>query len=88
MKRHTTVVIGLGNFLLADEGAGIHAIHLLEPKLQDQPVDLVEGGICGMNLLHQFEEREKVIFIDAGNCNCKPGGYVRFHPDEVRSRKK
>jgi len=85
-------VIGLGNRLLADEGAGLHAIDLLKEKLEKEDVelaiDLVEAGTPGMNLLHQFEKREKIIFIDAGNCGIKPGEYIRFLPGEVKSRKK
>lgn len=93
MKRQKTAVIGLGNYLLADEGAGIHAVHLLEEKLKDREaeplaVDVIEGGTPGFNLLHQFEERAKIIFIDAGNCGLKPGEFARFTPHEVTSRKK
>ncbi len=85
-------VIGLGNRLLADEGAGLHAIDLLKEKLEKENVeidiDLVEAGTPGMSLLHQFEKREKIIFIDAGNCGAKAGGYKKFLPDEVITRKK
>jgi hydrogenase maturation protease len=99
MKRNKMAVIGLGNRLLADEGAGLVAIDLLREKLghrhgsdrnQGQltgKVDLVDAGTPGMNLLHQFAEREKIIFIDAGNCGLKPGQYTRFIPGEVHSRK-
>ncbi len=93
MKRQKTAVIGLGNYLLADEGAGIHAVHLLEEKLKDREseplaVDVIEGGTPGFNLLHQFDEREKIIFIDAGDCGLKPGEFTRFTPHEVTSLKK
>jgi len=92
MERKKMAVIGLGNRLLADEGAGLHAIGLLTEKLRNGnaaiDVDLVEAGTPGMNLLHQFDRREKIIFIDAGNCGMKPGEYLRFLPGEVKSRKK
>jgi hydrogenase maturation protease len=85
-------VIGLGNRLLADEGAGLHAIDLLKEKLEKEnmkiDIDLVEAGTPGMSLLHQFEKREKIIFIDAGNCGAEAGGYKKFLPDEVITRKK
>jgi hydrogenase maturation protease len=92
--RNKTAVIGLGNWLLSDEGAGLHAIELLKKKFIDKDidenieVDLVDAGTPGMNLLHQFDEREKIIFIDAGNCGLEPGAYRRFIPDEVISLKK
>jgi len=106
--RNKTAVIGLGNLLLSDEGAGLHALHFLRKKLTgdtggiknildygeeeipetDLGVDLVEAGTPGMNLLHQFDEREKIIFVDAGNCGLNPGEFRRFTPDEVFSLKK
>jgi hydrogenase maturation protease len=96
MKRSKMAVIGLGNRLLADEGAGMHALELLRKKFEAEEengavhgdVDLVEAGTPGMNLLHQFDEREKIIFIDAGNCGIEPGDYRRFSPDRVISIKK
>jgi hydrogenase maturation protease len=93
MKRNKTAVIGLGNRLLSDEGAGLHAIDLLREKLGENrypgvDIDLVEAGTPGMNLLHQFDERRKIIFIDAGNCGINPGEYRRFLPDEVIGIKK
>lgn len=93
MKRNKIAVIGLGNWLLSDEGTGLHAIeHLKERFHRDNgsgipAVDLVDAGTPGMNLLHQFDEREKIIFIDAGNCGMTPGQYRRFTPDEVVSNK-
>ncbi len=88
MGRNKTAVIGLGNYLLGDEGAGMHAVELLRDKMDGQKVDIVDAGTPGMNLLHQFEERKKVIFIDAGNLGLKPGEYKRFTPDQVNSLKK
>ncbi|MGD2086920.1 MAG: hydrogenase maturation protease [Candidatus Aminicenantes bacterium] len=92
MKRKKMAIIGLGNRLLADEGAGLHAIDLLKEKLKNGnkavDIDLVEAGTPGLNLVHQLEGRKKIIFIDAGNCRMKPGEYIRFLPHEVRSLKK
>ncbi|MCP5054576.1 MAG: hydrogenase maturation protease, partial [bacterium] len=89
-------VIGLGNRLLADEGAGLRAVELLKKELEDKnrngtaavEVDVIEAGTPGMNLLHQLDERRKVIFIDAGNCGISAGEYRRFTPGEVISLKK
>jgi len=94
MKRNKLAVIGLGNWLLSDEGTGLHAIEHLKERIRRDggagmpDVDLVDAGTPGMNLLHQFDEREKIIFIDAGNCGMQPGQYRRFTPPEVISNKK
>ncbi len=87
MTRHKTAVIGLGNDLMADDGAALHAIRLLEKKLKGIAVDLIEARTCGMNLLHQFQDREKIIFIDSGNCGIPSGKFKRFRRDEVNSLK-
>jgi hydrogenase maturation protease len=81
---------------MADEGAGLYALDLLRKKFEEDKskrcghnrIDLVEAGTLGMSLLHQLEEREKIIFIDAGYCGSKPGEYLRFKLEEVISRKK
>ncbi|MGE5343638.1 MAG: hydrogenase maturation protease [Candidatus Omnitrophota bacterium] len=89
--RNKTAVIGLGNILLSDEGAGVRAIELLRNKLSvenDEPnVDLIDAGTPGMNLLHEFDERKKIIFVDSGNCGLTPGEYKRFIPGDVISLK-
>ncbi len=87
MGRSKIAVIGLGNYLLCDEGAGLHTIDLLRNKKFSKNVDLVDAGTPGMNLLHQFEDRKKIIFVDSGNCGLNPGEFIRFRPDEVKSRK-
>ena len=87
MKRHKTAVIALGNDLMADDGAALHAIRMLEEKLTGMDVDLIEARTCGMNLIHQFEDRKKIIFIDSGNCGILPGQFKRFRREEVNSLK-
>ena len=88
MIRNRTAVIGLGNYLLADEGTGMHAVEILRKRKYSRGVDFVDAGTPGMNLLHQFENRERIIFIDSGECGLEPGKFIRFRPDEVRSLKK
>lgn len=92
MKRNKTAIIGLGNRLLADEGAGLCAVDLLRTKIEQEPlpppgVDLIEGGTPGMNLIHQFDERKKIIFVDAGKCGIAAGDYQRFLPKDAISLK-
>ncbi len=87
MKRNRLAVIGIGNILLGDEGAGLHTIEKLRDRKFSREVDLIEAGTPGMNLLHQFEERDTIIFVDSGNCGLKTGEFSKFRPDEVRSLK-
>ena len=86
--RHKTAVIGLGNYLLSDEGVGLHAVSCLKKKIGNKyNVDMIEAGTAGFNLLHQFDGRDKIIFIDAGKCGLKPGEFRCFKPGDVNSKK-
>ena len=72
MKR--TVVIGLGNPLMGDDGLGLAALARLR-EVWDMPADveLVDGGTWGMNLLPIIEDAERVLLIDAINIGAEPG---------------
>ena len=47
MKRQKTALIGLGNILLGDEGAGLHALHQLSEMLSDKNVKGILINIFG-----------------------------------------
>jgi len=78
-----SAVIGIGNLLLSDDGAGIHAVRFLQDKLPPG-VTLVEGGVYGLDLLPYLEGRDKVIFIDALDAGENPGALFRFTPRDVK----
>lgn len=75
------LIMGVGNYLMGDEGVGVHAVQLLlrQPSLPAY-VDVVDGGTGGFHLLEYFEKYPKVILIDA--ClDGQPGGTIRLiHP--------
>ena len=60
-----TVVIGLGNPLMGDDGAGIIALERLVADWALDGVELVDGGTWGMSLLPSIEDADRVIFVDA-----------------------
>jgi hydrogenase maturation protease len=69
-----TLVLGIGNPILQDDGVGIHVINELRPYLKNLKVkvDIVYTG--GMNLLDIIRGYDKVILVDAiKNENCKTG---------------
>jgi len=80
-----SVVIGIGNLLKSDDGAGIHAVRYLNDKLPSD-VSLVEGGVYGLDLLSHLEGRDKVIFIDALDAGEDPGAIFRFTPQDVKQQ--
>jgi hydrogenase maturation protease len=74
-----TVVIGLGNPLMGDDGLGLVALERLRTEWQVAPeVELVDGGTWGMNLLPVIEDAARVILIDAIHVGAAPGTPVRI----------
>lgn len=73
----TTLVVGLGNPLMGDDGVGLRALAQLEERWQmPAGVELVDGGTWGMNLLPAIEGAERLLFLDAINGGVNPGTSV------------
>lgn len=68
-----TVVIGLGNPLMGDDGAGLSALAVLRDAWVLDGVELVDGGTWGMSLLPAIEDADRVLFVDAIVAGGAPG---------------
>jgi len=63
---YDTVVIGLGNPLMGDDGLGLAALEALREGWDFEPhLELVDGGTWGMNLLPFIESADRVLVLDA-----------------------
>jgi hydrogenase maturation protease len=81
-----TVVLGLGNILHADDGAGPQAIRQLRTDSRvPAEVSLVEGGTLGLELLPYVWDCERLIVIDAIDVGQAPGTVVRMSGEELNS---
>lgn len=86
--RRATIVLGLGNPLMADEGIGVHLLERLVRRAEHYPeVDFVDAGTGGMSILHLIEGRTRAIFIDCAFMGQEPGAIKRFTPEEVHTTK-
>jgi hydrogenase maturation protease len=82
--RSKTLVIGLGNILLSDEGLGVHAVNALRERYAFRPqIALLDGGTLGLDLLPYLEGRSRVLFIDAVDAGEVPGSIVTLDGDRV-----
>jgi len=72
-----TLILGLGNLLLCDEGVGIHAIRALENEKLPSDVDLMDGGTGGLHLISWLEGYDRIIMIDA-TLDDNPPGTIRL----------
>lgn len=87
--KNETVVLGLGNPLMADEGIGNELVELLKSTSESiSGVDFLDAGTGGMSLLYHFENRKKAIIIDCAFMEEEPGTIKRFTPEEVKTVKK
>ena len=84
MKR--VAVIGIGNVLMSDDGAGVRVLELLHGRLPEN-VTFIELATGGMTLLHELEGLEVAIICDAVDFGGQPGEVRVFRPDEVESIK-
>jgi len=67
-------VIGIGNTLMSDDGAGVFALETLIERYElPENIDPIDGGTKGLELLPFVEGKEKILFIDAVNFNKAPG---------------
>ena len=71
-----TLILGIGNYLMGDEGIGVHAIEALSKEQFPENVRLVDGGTGGFHLLSFFHEYDPLIIIDA-TMDDQPVGTVR-----------
>jgi len=78
------LVLGLGNVLCGDDGAGVMAVHRLRSAYElPSPVRVVDGGTLGLDLLALVAAADRVILVDAVRGDDPPGTLVRLAGDEV-----
>lgn len=79
-----TVVLGVGNILLSDEGVGVRAVERLLRDYRLGPgVTVIDGGTCGMELLDDLTGVDHLIIVDAVRSGKTPGTLVRIVGDAV-----
>ncbi len=77
-----TVVIGVGNVLLSDDGLGVHALRRLRERYVLPAVELVEGGTVGLLLLTHLADARRAIVLDAVDVGARPATLVRLADEE------
>ena len=79
-----TVVVGLGNTIMGDDGLGVAALTRLQECWSVSPeVELVDGGTAGMCLLPIIEGARRVLLIDAIDMAAPAGTKIRLERDRL-----
>ena len=74
-KSNSILIMGVGNYLMGDEGIGVHLIQEMAKREFPEYVDILDGGTGGFLLLSCFEVYPTIIFVDA-TMDGKPAGTI------------
>jgi hydrogenase maturation protease len=75
-----TLVLGLGNVLLGDEGVGVYVVREVEKRTPGPNVECLDGGTGGMVLLEPLENAGRIVLIDAAADGNPVGTVTRTTP--------
>jgi hydrogenase maturation protease len=75
-----TLVLGLGNILMGDEGIGVYTVQALEQHQLPPNVVCLDGGTGGFTLLEPLQEADRIILIDAAADGNPIGTVTRTTP--------
>lgn len=76
MNPEKTIILGLGNVLLNDEGIGVRTAKIMEKMEWPEGVEVLDGGTGGFVLLSLFHIFKNMVIIDASLTN-DPVGTVK-----------
>lgn len=65
LEKKEILILGIGNYLMGDEGIGVHVAEALLKRPLPAHVDVLDGGTGGFHLLEYFELYKTVILVDA-----------------------
>lgn len=75
-----TLVLGLGNTIMGDEGVGVHVVRALARHTLPENVECLDGGTGGFVLLEPLESADRVVLIDAAGDGNPIGTVTRTTP--------
>ena len=79
-KSDSILVMGVGNYLMGDEGIGVHIIQEMAKLDLPENLDILDGGTGGFTLLGCFEAYPVIVFVDATMDGKPPGTLSLIEP--------
>jgi hydrogenase maturation protease len=81
-----TVVLGIGNLIMQDEGVGVRVVEALQrDHAMPDGVTLIDGGTSAMEMLDELSDLDHLIVVDAINAGEPPGTLLRIEGEDVPS---
>jgi len=79
-----TLVLGLGNILLSDEGLGVRVVERIQERYEfPSVVQVLDGGTLGFDLLPYVENANHLLVVDAVEMGATPGTLARLEGEEI-----
>jgi hydrogenase maturation protease len=72
-----TLILGIGNLLLCDEGVGVHVARALQREDLPSNVVTLEVGTAFLDALPEIEKADRIIIVDAMQADHAPGTIYR-----------
>jgi len=77
------LVLGIGNVLLCDDGAGVQLTEQLRRECAAAVATFVDGGTLSFSLLSYIESTDAMLVIDAADLDSAPGTIHFFEGDAM-----
>jgi len=79
-----TLILGIGNTLLSDEGIGIHVLHALQEQEQlEGDIEYLDGGTLSFTLADPIQDCDQLIVVDASEIKQEPGGVDVYENEQM-----
>lgn len=75
-----TLVLGLGNIIMGDEGVGVHVVRAVAQHTLPEKVECLDGGTGGFVLLEPLQSADRIMLIDATTDDNPIGTVTRTTP--------
>ncbi|MGB5333068.1 MAG: hydrogenase maturation protease [Woeseiaceae bacterium] len=72
-RAKSIAVVGIGNSLLTDDGAGIHTLERFAEDNTNDDVFCLDGGTVGLALLDRLSDLDGLVALDAMKLGLRPG---------------
>jgi hydrogenase maturation protease len=78
LRPHRLIVLGIGNTLMSDDGAGIYVVEALQAQqraglLPDGDIEILDGGTLGYLLIDRISDARGIVIVDSANLGAAPG---------------
>jgi hydrogenase maturation protease len=80
-----TMIVGFGNLLLSDEGAGIHLVRKLAAYSLPPEVEVIDGGVNSFAVWAFVQPACQIIMVDAMRGGGQPGDIYRLTAQDLEA---